>query len=184
MADKQAYEYMMSRPDSNFIAFTHQDHRWPRADYLIRRALSLRYRVAVDSTFSHTGSVWAHNGELTYWHQTWPRFKKEKWSFRRYNVIVEVDDPNVVFHARNKCYEMHATRRGYGIGKLLNFAFSMWIPGIGNTLTAGKVCSEAVAVSYPGIILGQGKGQHDIDPQFAYNALRNAGLKTIIVDRR
>ena len=184
MTDRQARDYMMSRPDSNFVAFTHQGRKWPRADYLIRKALSLRYRVPTDSTFSHTGSIWVYNGELTYFHQTWPRFKKEKWSFRRYNVIFEVEDPNVVFHARNKCYEMHAIRRGYGIGKLLNFAVSMWIPGVGNTLTAGKVCSEAVAVSYPGIILGQGLGQHDIDPQFAHNALRNAGLKTIIVDRR
>ena len=184
MTTQQMTEYMLSRPESNFVAFTHSNRRWPRADYLIRRALAIRYRVPTDRSFSHTGSVWAVNGVLTYFHQTWPRFKREEWGFRAFNVIVEVDDPAVVLHAREKCYEMNYLRRGYGIGKLLNFAFSMWIPGIGNTLTAGKVCSEAVAVSYPGIILGQGLGQHDIDPQFAHNALRNAGLKTIIVDRR
>lgn len=177
-------DYMFKNPGSNFVMFTHMGRRWPRADYLIRRALRYKYGVNHRETFSHTGSVWVEDGKLTYWHQTWPRFAKDEWSWRAYNVIYEVNDPAQVSLARAKCLELYEARRRYGIGKLLNFGVSMWIPGIGNAITAGKVCSEAVAVCYPSIILTRGVGKNDVDPQFAEHCLALAGMKSFIVDLR
>lgn len=189
LTDTQAREYMLSRPDSNFVAFTHMNKSWPAPDFLIRKYVSMvpRYKnngVTTDNTFSHTGTIWVENGELTYYHQTWPVFKKEKWNFRRYNIILEVTDSQIVSKARHKCEEMYYKKRGYGIGQLLAFAFTIWFTWFSNPITAGKVCSEAVAVSYPDYILKKGISAYDVDPQYAFDRLKEQGLLRLKVDRR
>ena len=165
-------EYMLSKPRSNFVVFTHQDGGRFSADYLIRKfiAQAPKYRkrnLNIDRTFSHTGSVWVEDGKLVYYHQTYPRFKKDDWSFRRFNVIFEVDNEERVNYARWKCRDLYKNRNRYSIFGLFAFAFTIWFPWLRNPIKAGKVCSGAVAASYPDIVTG--KPYHDVDPQYAHD---------------
>ena len=165
-------EYMLSKPRSNFVVFTHQDGGRFSADYLIRKFITQipKYRkrnLNIDRTFSHTGSVWVEDGKLVYYHQTYPRFKKEDWSFRHFNVIFEVDNEEHVNYARWKCRDLYKKRNRYSIFGLFAFAFTIWFPWLRNPIKAGKVCSGAVAASYPNIVTG--KPYHDVDPQYAHD---------------
>ena len=165
-------EYMLSKPRSNFVVFTHQDGGRFSADYLIRKFITQipKYRkrnLSVDRTFSHTGSVWVEDGKLVYYHQTYPRFKKDDWSFRRFNVIFEVDNEEHVNYARWKCRDLYKKGNRYSVFGLIAFIFTIWFPWLRNPIKAGKVCSGAVAASYPDIVTG--KPYHDVDPQYAHD---------------
>lgn len=185
-SSKEAREYMLSKPNSNFVVFTHQNRRWPRMDYLIRRAVYYvpRYDAEFDQIPSHCGSVWVKDGELMYYHQTWPIFKKDRWGFRQYNVICEIACKRRVKYARAKCREMLKKKRGYGVGQLLSFLATIWFTWFSNPITAGKVCSEAVAVSYPKAVLSEGVNQNDVDPYYAMIRIKEKCFKSFIVDRR
>lgn len=179
-------EHMLSKPDSNFVAFTHNYGKWFTPDYIIRKFMVRvpKYRrrgLKIDETFSHTGNIWAEEGKLWYWHQTWPRFKKEEWSFRPYTVIFEVDDPKKVKFARKKSRELHEKGRGYSILGLITFAFTIWAPWIRNPVKVGKVCSGAVAAMYPDIVTG--KPYHDIDPQYAHDKFEKYGAKRWLISK-
>lgn len=178
-------DYMLSRPDSVFAMFTHMDGNRLSPDYLIRVGLSKVYGVPIDNTFSHTGIVWAEDGELWYWHQTWPHFKRDRFRFRRYNVIIEVDDYEHVQVARSHANKLLDKKSGYGIGTLLNFAFSIWFSWMGNAIRVGKVCSGAVAKMLEGYIMtGRHRHVENVDPQYAHNMLVKAGLRRWEIDRR
>lgn len=184
---EQAINYMLSKPDSNFVVFTHQDRRWPALSYLIRKAIYLtpRYSARLSEIPSHTGSVWVENGELQFYHSTWPVFKREPFKFRKYNVVCEIACKKRVKFARNKCREMLKKRRGYGVGQLINFAVTIWFTWFSNAVTAGKVCSEAVAVSYPKAVLGGViTDANDIDPYYAMLRIQDSAFKSFTVDRR
>ena len=104
----------------------------------------------------------------TYWHQTFPRFVVEPWSPRRRTAIFRVDDDWDIERARDVAERLDRERSRYAVGQLLNHAVSLWVPWMGNTITAGKHCSEALSVMFPRICLGHGLGKDDIDPHFAY----------------
>lgn len=182
MTQDEIQEYIKSKPDSNFVVFTHVDGNRPwQTDYLIRRILSRRYDLPIEECFSHTGTVWydVEKDENFYWHQTFPVFTKDKFNTRPYNVIYEVEDPNVVKFARIKCKNLYEAERGYAVGTLINYAFTIWFDWLSNVVTAGKVCSEAVAASYPTLIEGN---KSDIDPNNAAMQLDNHNLKKFIID--
>ena len=186
VSDKQMREIIQDHPVSNFIVFTHVDAKSPwHPDYLIRKALSIRYMhrgVTIHTTFSHCGSVWYDRveDEIGYWHQTFPFFAKDVFSFRAYNVIYKIDDPEAVKFARGKCKNLYESKKPYGVGKLVAYIVTLWFTWLKNPIKAGKVCSEAVAASYPSLI---STNPADTDPQLASFELDKAGLTKYIVDR-
>ena len=180
--------YMLDRPASVFPVFTHVDGQWWSADGLIRRALAIRYGQQMDVMPSHCGSIWAEDGELWYWHQTWPVFSRDRWRPRRYNRLFEVAAPAMVYQARDVCRREYLAGRGYGIGKLLNFGYTLWSYATGNVIRVGEVCSTSMALQYPGIVIDAGRPvvleHHDFDPWKVVKRMRYAGLREFIVDRR
>lgn len=179
-------EIIEANPASNFIVFTHVNAKSPWSpDYLIRKALALRYLhrgVTVYNAFSHCGTVWHDKveEETYYWHQTFPFFAKDVFSFRAYNVIYRVNDPSIVMYARNRCEALYEKKKPYGIGKLLAYIVTLWFTWISNPIKAGKVCSEAVAHCYPHLITTK---PVDTDPMRASFQLDEAVLTKYIVDR-
>lgn len=187
-SSQKAYEYMEAHPDWVFIPFTHMDKRrfW-QPDYLIRKFIARvpRYRragVNVHNTFSHVGMVFSGQDRLRYLHQTYPVFRDDDWSFRAYNLIFVVKDPSTVEEARRRAENLLASRKGYGIGKLLSFAFSIWFTWLRNPIVAGKVCSGAVAHCFP--VWVPESEVNDIDPQGLAMLLKKAGVPFFLVDRR
>lgn len=194
MDQDKATTYMLSRPESVFVVFTHQDGRKISVDYLIRKAMGLRYRIRPDDTFSHCGVVWAENGQLMYYHQTWPKFKKEKFSYRPMNHFFEVADPIKVEWARTICEHKNGVARGYGIGTILNFVFTFWNYSLRNFIRIGEVCSSALALAFPEIVMPLGdklRLRHsDVTPHHAFIRFEDYvwrtdgdGSKQFIVDK-
>lgn len=153
---------------SVYAVFTHNYGRGLTPDNLIRRALARKYGVHRHDTWSHCGMVTTDGINETYWHQTFPRFVVEPWSPRRRTAIFRVDDDWDIERARDVAERLDRERSRYAVGQLLNHAVSLWVPWMGNTITAGKHCSEALSVMFPRICLGHGLGKDDIDPHFAY----------------
>lgn len=143
---------------------------WYTPDFLIRRGLSWKHNVPVNETFSHTGTVWYDEEENKpmYWHQTYPIFKRERWKTRQYSIAVEISDPTAVSIARTVCKDLNDRKSGYGIGQLIAFVFTLWFSWFNNPITVGKVCSEAVAVSYPSMIT---TNKDNTDPEQAFRQL-------------
>lgn len=165
---KGVRSWMRLHPGSVFGVFTHNYGRGLSADNLIRRALARRYGVHRHDTWSHCGMVSSDGLAETYWHQTFPRFVVEPWEPRRRTAIFRVGDSWDVDRAVEVSEGLYRERSGYAVGQLLNHGVSLWVPWMGNTITAGKHCSEALAVMFPRICLGHGLGKDDIDPHFAY----------------
>ena len=180
--DYEFREYIGNNPKSNFVMFTHMDRRkaW-QPDFLIRKFLGLKYKVPSRETFSHCGTLWLDecDNRIYYWHQTYPYFRKDKFSTRRYNVIFEIPNEYAVEYARDFCRFEHENKRGYGIATLISFAFTLWFTWFSNPITAGKVCSSSVAASYPLYIRGN---PHDVDPHMAYMELEKRGFKQFLID--
>lgn len=166
----QMAEIMREFPHNNFVVFTHVNRkRFWEPDYLIRKWLARvpRYRrrgITIDTTFSHCGTAWYDEEEdvINYWHQTYPYFTKEPLRPRAYNVIYMVDNEETVKYARLVCEKLYKKKKGYAIGTLITFAFTLWFTWLSNPINAGKVCSQAVAYSYPTISPGN---PIDSDPQ-------------------
>lgn len=161
-------ELCRDNSDKNYVVFTHTNRRFPHPDYLIRRGLSLRYGIPVEESFSHTGSVWWEDGRPVYYHQTFPVFSKDNWGARHYSIAVEISDPDVVEYSRKVAKKLYKDKRGYGVGQLISFFFTLWFTWLNNPIKAGKVCSEAVAVCYPQYITTD---KNNTDPQQAFDQL-------------
>ncbi len=133
------------------------------------------------NAFSHCGTVWydTKDKESYYWHQTYPFFAKDHFNFRKYNIIYQVDDPSTIRFARAKCKSLYEKKKPYGVGRLVAFAFTLWFSWLDNPIRAGKVCSQAVAVSYPSLIKTD---PYETDPQLASIELDKHPLKKYRVD--
>ena len=173
---KEFLEYVKANPKSNFVVFTHvNETRFWHPDFLIRKFLARvpRYKkrgVTLDTTFSHCGTVWWEDNVPAYYHQTYPTFTKGTFYGRPYFVAYEVKDRDKVELARTLCKELYDKKKPYALSTLVTFAFTLWFTWISNPIKAGKVCSQAVAYTYPGIVKGESR---DADPQHAEFAFRD-----------
>lgn len=183
MTQDQLTYYMLSRPDSVFAVFTHVGGGLRSVDFLIRIALSIRYRKPVAEMPSHCGIIWAEGEYLYYWHQTWPVFRKERWKYRQYNHFFEIENPDAVRYARAKAREMESSAVGYGVGTLVNFAWTLWCKMRRNVIRIGEVCSTALALLLPGYILPTGSSHSDIDPYKALFRLSISGIPQFIIKK-
>lgn len=165
LRSKQFHLKAINHPDKVFVVFTHSDKMPLSPDWLIRLGMKWRYGGKVSEMFSHCGTVWGEGRKAMYYHQTYPRFKREEFGTRPYTIALEISDTDAVAFAKQKCREMNNDRRGYGVGQLLTFAFTLWFKWFNNPITKGKVCSEAVAVSYPQWIV---TNKDNTDPYQAY----------------
>ena len=179
--------YMKSKPESVFAVFTHVDGKHLSTDYMIRLALALRYGKPLQEMPSHCGVIWVEDGELWYWHQTWPVFRKEKWRYRAYNHFIEIDTPDVVQYAKETAREMESSAVGYAIGTLINFAWTLWCRMKRNTVLIGEVCSSALALILPSLILPEDDPYEythsDIDPYEAMFRLSIMGFNQFLVKK-
>lgn len=186
MTQNEAVDFILKRPHNVFAVFTHVDGGFLSADRAIRRVLARVYNIDPDRAFSHCGLVWAEEGKLWYWHQTYPVFIREEFKFRAYNFFLRISDPEVIQIARYEARGMFAKETGYGVGLLLNFALTIWSRITRNTVKIGQVCSSALALMLPGYILPKHTGTRswDVDPMKAWFALRAKNLPHFTVDRR
>ncbi len=186
LTQNELTSYMLRKPDSAFVVFTHIDGSILSADYWIRRVLAKKYRQPASKMFSHCGIVFVEDGVLWYYHQTYPIFKREKFRWRRYNELIEVDTPTDVNSARVVAKLMLKEEVGYGVGLLLNFVFTMWSWLTVNVVKKGHVCATFIAKAFKDFVIPDysGTSMYDVDPYLAYKRLRFAGFKRFILDRR
>ncbi|MEX0662119.1 MAG: hypothetical protein WEA58_03970 [Balneolaceae bacterium] len=161
--------HVINHPERMFVMFTHSKGKLFTPDWLIRLAMKWRYGGKISEMFSHCGMVFNEGRKAMFYHQTYPTFKRKEWGTRPYSIGLEITDPEAVAFAKEKCIELNEARRGYGVGQLLTFVFTIWFKWMNNPITKGKVCSEAVAACFPQWITTD---KDNTDPYQAYIQLK------------